>query len=397
MNGRSSIGRSPVARSGWHLSASAWGVTCATAFLIPIAVVLGKAEITILAFSAISVLGICALLTALPKPDLTVTRSGPNRGSVGVPMRIKTLFGTTRTPISGYFVFTESTSGEEPENLAIAAKQREQPLVLTSAATPTRRGYYQLPSATLTFTDPFRLTHRTVDCLDDHQIIVHPRTVPIPDLLASVGQSRRGPRTGGDGEQLGMDGEFFGLREYLPGDDVRRISWTATARTGQPQIRQFHENDMCDYVLALDNRAAIHSLQSLDRAVTIAASLVRGWLSSGARIRVLSSGGYDSGIVDAASLEPVLDFLALCRLHGTDTSSTSESDPRDDQVDVVCGATSTNSIFRSGSVYLTTRALALPPANTIDVSSVFSNLSNRNDGALGDPQSGSPSDPVASV
>jgi uncharacterized protein (DUF58 family) len=32
--------------------------------------------------------------------------------------------------------------------------------------------------------------------------------------------------------------EFRDLREYVPGDDVRRLDWKATARSGKPQLRQ---------------------------------------------------------------------------------------------------------------------------------------------------------------
>ena len=39
---------------------------------------------------------------------------------------------------------------------------------------------------------------------------------------------------------FGMD--LAELREYQYGDDVRHIDWNVTARTGQPHVRQFHED-----------------------------------------------------------------------------------------------------------------------------------------------------------
>ena len=35
--------------------------------------------------------------------------------------------------------------------------------------------------------------------------------------------------------------EFRDLREYVSGDDVRRIDWKATARSANPQLRQFSD------------------------------------------------------------------------------------------------------------------------------------------------------------
>src|SRR5579862_5888591 len=35
----------------------------------------------------------------------------------------------------------------------------------------------------------------------------------------------------------GLGSELFQVRPYEPGDDVRRIEWNVTARTGQPHVR----------------------------------------------------------------------------------------------------------------------------------------------------------------
>ena len=34
---------------------------------------------------------------------------------------------------------------------------------------------------------------------------------------------------------------FAEFREYVPGDDVRSISWTLTAKAGKPYIKKFDE------------------------------------------------------------------------------------------------------------------------------------------------------------
>src|SRR5271154_783128 len=35
----------------------------------------------------------------------------------------------------------------------------------------------------------------------------------------------------------GVGSEFHEMRPYSPGDDVRRIEWNVTARTGEPHVR----------------------------------------------------------------------------------------------------------------------------------------------------------------
>lgn len=45
---------------------------------------------------------------------------------------------------------------------------------------------------------------------------------------------------------------FAEFREYYPGDDVRHISWTLTARAGKPFIKKFDEEREQTLILALD-------------------------------------------------------------------------------------------------------------------------------------------------
>lgn len=45
---------------------------------------------------------------------------------------------------------------------------------------------------------------------------------------------------------------FAEFREYVPGDDVRSISWTLTARTGKPYIKKYDEERELSVILAVD-------------------------------------------------------------------------------------------------------------------------------------------------
>lgn len=46
--------------------------------------------------------------------------------------------------------------------------------------------------------------------------------------------------------------EFEEVRPYVPGDDVRRIDWNVTARTGEPFIKEFREERQLTLQLVLD-------------------------------------------------------------------------------------------------------------------------------------------------
>ena len=74
---------------------------------------------------------------------------------------------------------------------------------------------------------------------------------------------------------------FRGVREFVPGDDVRRIHWPATARHGSPMVRE-HERDLQPvFLLFLDleqrGRAGLGRKSTLEYLVRVGASLL--WTS----------------------------------------------------------------------------------------------------------------------
>jgi uncharacterized protein (DUF58 family) len=56
---------------------------------------------------------------------------------------------------------------------------------------------------------------------------------------------------------LGHGLDLAGIREYQFGDDVRMMDWNVTARTGQPHIREYHEDRELTAWLVLDTSASV--------------------------------------------------------------------------------------------------------------------------------------------
>jgi uncharacterized protein (DUF58 family) len=71
---------------------------------------------------------------------------------------------------------------------------------------------------------------------------------------------------------------FRGVRDFVAGDDVRRIHWPATARRGAPMVRE-HERDLQPvFILFLDlerrGRAGLGRKSTLEYLVRVGASLL---------------------------------------------------------------------------------------------------------------------------
>ena len=51
---------------------------------------------------------------------------------------------------------------------------------------------------------------------------------------------------------MGQGLDFKDVREYYPGDEVRRIDWNVTARIGSPYIKTFHEDKSLNLIVIAD-------------------------------------------------------------------------------------------------------------------------------------------------
>jgi uncharacterized protein (DUF58 family) len=91
--------------------------------------------------------------------------------------------------------------------------------------------------------------------------------------------------------------EFYGMREYVPGDDLRRIVWRASARTGRIMVREAEQGITDHITIILDTDRGAHSRdgeglsESFETGVRVAASLGVRHLREGYAVRVETNGG----------------------------------------------------------------------------------------------------------
>ncbi|WP_020574241.1 DUF58 domain-containing protein [Actinopolymorpha alba] len=117
------------------------------------------------------------------------------------------------------------------------------------------------------------------------RVKVFPRDEPfeagetMPNAAGLVGAHRS--RMYGDG------GELAGIRQYAPGDRLRRIDWRASLRTRELHVAHTLSDRDAELVLLLD---VLHSV-GVDRAARAAAGIARHYLGRGDRVRLLEYGG----------------------------------------------------------------------------------------------------------
>jgi uncharacterized protein (DUF58 family) len=83
------------------------------------------------------------------------------------------------------------------------------------------------------------------------------------------------------------------MRDYVPGDDPRRIVWSATARTRRYLVRESEQGITDRITLVIDNQASAHSpgypSETFELAVRAVASLGTYHITAGYSVRLISN------------------------------------------------------------------------------------------------------------
>jgi uncharacterized protein (DUF58 family) len=147
------------------------------------------------------------------------------------------------------------------------------------------RGYHQVGPASLRTADLFGLYPAATDDEATDSIVVYPRVVPL-DQLGLPAERPFGDRRGVN--RLFEDPlRSAGLREYRPGDPLRRIDWKATARGGELVSRVYEPPGTEQLYIALNIDTLQHAWEGylkeeLEFTICVAASIAT-W-ASGVRI-----------------------------------------------------------------------------------------------------------------
>ena len=151
------------------------------------------------------------------------------------------------------------------------------------------RGSHRLGPLTARVGDPFGLTQREIELAEPFELLVHPAIEPVEDRpLTRLWEDPPVRPPISKPWPSGM--EFYGMREYSPGDDIRKIVWRAYARTGTLMVKEAEQGITDKLVIVCDQDAAFHTKgvisESLEAGVGACASLAVHHLRAGYSVTV---------------------------------------------------------------------------------------------------------------
>ncbi len=288
--------------------------------LVLTGVLLGQPDITRIGVLVLALVGIALVLVSRHGLALDVRRTvSPSRVAIDersvVTVQVRNTEGST-SPVAMAEESLDYALGDRPRFVLPSMRPGAVHEVQYTIRSHTR-GVHRLGPLRVRVRDPFGLALRATAVPGDAEVVVLPRVVPL-----SSGRSL-GSGIGSEGSiphMVALHGEDDQtVREYRDGDDLRRIHWPATARTGDLMVRQEDRPAKRRAVVLLDTRTHGHGgsgrSSSLEWSVTTAASLLVHLVGGAYAVHLLTADpGSESGVHHDDSVENGLDRLARVEL-----------------------------------------------------------------------------------
>lgn len=302
-------------------TARGWVIACAGVGLWVAGRAFGGGALEQLGFGLLVLVVLSVLVVRRGRHELTVSRTiAPARVQAGREVTVSLTLRNTgrgRSPV----LFLEDHLPARLSGRARFALGSIEPggtRKATYKLRPARRGRYQVGPLEVVVSDPFGAATRSTHSSSTTTFLIHPRIEPL--TLPRDSGRKRSATTAARRNPTGSTGEdFYTLREYVDGDDLRRIHWPATAKRGRYMIRQEETPWHARATVVVDDRPGIYTDEDWERAVDATASLIEMFHRNGYWFRM--TGTIAPGIPSARGadhLHRCLDLLAVAQLQKPD-------------------------------------------------------------------------------
>lgn len=202
---------------------------------------------------------------------------------------------------------------DEVETLGVAsfeigALSANQGASATYRVTCRPRGVYRVGPARATSSDPLGLAELPAPEGPVDRLVVYPSVEALRGFPVTRGQDPAFNASSPEHSQRGGE-DFYTLREYQRGDDLRRIHWPYSAKTEELMIRQLETPWQSRALVLLDVRTGVYeSTEAFERGVSGAASVITHLAGSGFDADLWAG---DAETIDVSRYSAAMERLAL--------------------------------------------------------------------------------------
>jgi uncharacterized protein (DUF58 family) len=188
---------------------------------------------------------VSAIISNLTIRALRIRRIDPQHGSVGEPLNVRYAVTNRGRLLSAFNLYVQDALPRESRDILLRPQDRNSPprawvMHVGTRETvhgeaifwPTRRGKVTFDRVLVWSTFPFGIIRKSRAVVHPQHTLIYPMLYELRrGLLQSITpKSLLGTKVS---HHTGAGDDYYGMREYKPGDSMRHIAWKRTARTDQ--------------------------------------------------------------------------------------------------------------------------------------------------------------------
>jgi len=315
-------------------------------------VVNGAAFYTRMFFLGILLIGLGWLLTLLSLRGIKVERKARSlRAAVGdIFEEHYEIINTSKIPKLWLEISNGTSIPNATGSRVLTLLRGKQKRSYTARTWLTSRGGFLLGPTTVTSGDPFGIFRVSKSFPATTSLVVLPMLVNVTEFLSPPGLLPGGKAI--RRKSLDITPHAAGVREYVPGDAVKRIHWPTSIRRNQLMVKEFEQDPQAEVWLFLDTHIGVHFAKpgelydaqpvddlfllrrrkvklppsTLEYSITITASLAHYFLEGRRSVGLVSASGRTYKVIPAERSErqeaKILEELAFLQAESTFTLST---------------------------------------------------------------------------
>ncbi|MGA7097285.1 MAG: DUF58 domain-containing protein [Acidimicrobiia bacterium] len=286
-----------------------WALSGAGLALLFLWYALGEAELLLTALFLLLAQLVALAYVRLRRPVLVVNRRlGSSTVHDGDTTNVTLLVDNPSRHSAGYLTIEDDVNELGVATFEVAKMKRGESTTATYRVTCRPRGVYRVGPTVVRATDPLGLAETNVGTGPVDRIVVYPAVEELTGFPIVRGQDPAMQASRPEHARRGGE-DFYTLREYQRGDDLRRVHWPSSAKTDELMIRQLETPWQSRALVLLDVRSGSYeSSAAFERAVSGAATIVTHLIGSGFDADLWAG---DAEPIDAARYASAMERLAL--------------------------------------------------------------------------------------
>ncbi len=286
-----------------------WALSGAGLALLFLWYALGEAELLLTALFLLISQVIAIVYVRSRRPVLEVNRRiGSSTVHDGDTTSVTLLVDNPGRRSVGYLTIEDDVNQLGVATFEVARLKKGGSTTATYRVTCRPRGVYRVGPTTVRATDPLGFAETNVGTGPVDRIVVYPAVEDLNGFPIVRGQDPAMQASRPEHSRRGGE-DFYTLREYQRGDDLRRVHWPSSAKTDELMIRQLETPWQSRALVLLDVRS--HSYErpaAFEKAVSGAATIVTHLIRSGFDADLWAG---DAEPIDASRYASAMERLAL--------------------------------------------------------------------------------------